>query len=366
MTRGVLEQRLIRRILAEGPITVADYMATVLTDPEAGYYTTRDPLGAAGDFVTAPEVSQMFGELIGLWGAEVWQRQGQPARLLWAELGPGRGTLSADALRAARMVPGFAEALAPHLVEVSPALRDAQARALAGHAPVWHAEPGALPEAPALIVANEFFDALPIRQMEKTPEGWCERLVGYDPDADRLAWALTRPSARAAGYVPAQLQDAAPGAVFEVAPAAVSLAAEFGRRVAAHGGAALILDYGRSESACAATLQAVRRHAYADVLQEPGSADLTAHVDFARLARAAREAGAELHGPVGQGAFLRGLGLDQRAEILKRQAGAEQADTIDRARARLADPDQMGTLFKALAIVPPGYGVPAGFPERGG
>jgi NADH dehydrogenase [ubiquinone] 1 alpha subcomplex assembly factor 7 len=366
MTRGTLEQRLIRRILAEGPITVADYMAQVLTDPEAGYYTTRDPLGAEGDFVTAPEVSQMFGELIGLWGAEAWQRQGRPGRMLWAELGPGRGSLSADALRAARMVPGFAEALELHLVEVSPTLREAQARTLAGQNPAWHAELAGLPEAPALIVANEFFDALPVRQMEKTPTGWCERLVGYDPEADRLIWALTRPSARAAGYVPAALRDAPPGAVFEVSPAGLTLAAELGRRVAAQGGAALILDYGRAESACAATLQAVRRHARAEVLQEPGTADLTAHVDFQLLAQAAREAGAEAHGPVGQGSFLRALGLDQRTAILQRQAGPEKSEAIERARARLVDADQMGELFKALAIVPPGYGVPAGFPETGG
>jgi NADH dehydrogenase [ubiquinone] 1 alpha subcomplex assembly factor 7 len=308
----------------------------------------------------------MFGELIGLWGAEVWQRQGSPAHMLWAELGPGRGTLTADALRAVRMLPGLAEALELHLIEISPALRDVQARTLAGRNPVWHAELAELPAAPALLVANEVFDALPIRQMEKTPAGWCERLVGYDPDVDRLVWALTRPSVRAAGYVPAHLRDAAPGAVYEVSPAGLSLAGELGRRVAEHGGAALLIDYGRSESACSATLQALRRHAYADVLRDPGTADLTAHVDFQQIAQAAREAGAEVHGPVGQGAFLRGLGLDQRAEILQRQAGPAQADAIVRARARLAEADQMGALFKALAIVPPGYGVPAGFPDSGG
>ena len=369
MTGDTLEARLIRRIRAEGPIPVADYMAEVLTAPVGGYYTRQDPLGAAGDFVTAPEITQMFGELIGLWLAEAWQRIGRPDPVTLAELGPGRGTLMADALRAARMVPGFAEAIRVHLVEVSPALWARQAETLDGRipagSPVWHGEVAELPEGPLLLVANEFFDALPIRQFEKTPDGWCERLVGYDPETERLTWALTRPTARAQSYVPEPLRDAHAGAVFELSPPALTIAGELGRRVAAHGGAALLVDYGRAESACEPTLQAVRRHRRADVLSAPGEADLTAHVDFALLAQAAREAGAETHGPVPQGRFLRGLGLDQRAEILQGQAAPDRRAAVETARARLADPEQMGELFKALAIVAPGYGVPAGFPDDG-
>lgn len=366
MPRGPLERRLIRRLSAGGPITVAQYMAEVLTAPDDGYYTSRDPLGAAGDFVTAPEVSQMFGELLGLWAAEVWQRLGAPGRIVLAELGPGRGTLMADALRAARRVPGFAEALEVHLVEVSPALRDRQAATLGAAVTAWHAEPGGLPEAPAIVLANEFFDALPVRQVEKTPEGWCERLVAYDPQSDGLAFALGAPSQNAARLVPDALRDAEPGAVFELAPAALSLAQDLGRRVAQHGGAALLVDYGRSETRCEATLQAVRRHARAEVLAAPGTADLTAHVDFPLLARAAQDGGAEVHGPVAQGDFLRGLGLEQRADILKRQARPEQRDGIEAGRRRLSDPEQMGTLFQAMAFAPPGFGVPAGFPEVAG
>lgn len=360
-----LEQRLIRRIRAEGPITVADYMAEALTAPTGGYYTERDPLGADGDFVTAPEISQMFGELIGLWCAEAWQRLGQPDPVVLADLGPGRGTLMADALRAARMVPGFAEAIRVHLVEISPALRARQAETLAAYGPTWHAEVAELPAQPLLLVANEFFDALPVRQFEKTPQGWCERLVGYDPDAGRLAFALTRPSARAEAYVPERLRDAHAGAVFELSPAALTIAGELGRRVADSGGACLIVDYGRSASACEPTLQALRRHRRADVLSAPGSADLTAHVDFELLGHAARQAGAQVHGPAPQSDFLLGLGLDQRTKILRRQARTDQRPAIERARERLVDPDQMGSLFKALALVPPGYGVPAGFPNAG-
>jgi NADH dehydrogenase [ubiquinone] 1 alpha subcomplex assembly factor 7 len=261
------------------------------------------------------------------------------------------------------MVPGYAEAVRVHLVEVSRTLRAKQAETLGQRIAAFHDQLSDLPEAPTLVIANEFFDALPVRQLVRSEQGWCERMVGYDPQADRLAFALGAPSRNAALSVPEPLRGSAePGAVFELAPSALAIAHELGRRAAEHGSAAVIVDYGRSETRCEATLQAVRRHQRAEVLDRPGEADLTAHVDFPLLAQAARSTGAEVHGPVPQRDFLNGLGLDQRAEILKRQASAAQQGQIDRAHHRLTAADQMGTLFQALAIVPPGYGVPAGFP----
>jgi len=355
--------RLKRYIARDGPISVAAYMAEVLAHPRHGYYATRDPFGAAGDFVTAPEISQMFGELLGLWCAEAWQRLGRPDPVILAELGPGRGTLMADVLRAAKMAPGFREALRVHLVEISPVLREKQRASLRDVEVTWHEGPHELPEGPILVIANEFFDALPVRQFARTPRGWCERMVGYDPETDRLAFALGPPSPQAAAYVPESLRDSAPGAVVEVSPAAISLAADLGRRIATHGGAALIVDYGRVTPKAEATLQAVRGHDRADVLADPGEADLTAHVDFPLLARALAESGTEVHGPVPQGGFLTGLGIEARAAILKRHATAGQVTQIDAALHRLTDPQQMGRLFKVLGAVPPGFGTPAGFPE---
>jgi NADH dehydrogenase [ubiquinone] 1 alpha subcomplex assembly factor 7 len=340
-------------------------MAEVLAHPTRGYYTTRDPLGAQGDFVTAPEVSQMFGELLGLWCAEAWQRLGRPAAVNLVELGPGRGTLMSDALRAVRVLPGFREAVDVHLVEISPALRARQAETLAaqGVTPTWHDEVSHLPEGPLLVLANEFFDALPIRQFERTPEGWAERLVGYDPADDDLRFALTRPSAEAAAFVPLHLHAAEPGSVVEVCPGGGAIAWELARRIAAQGGAALFIDYGYAQPDGRPTLQAVRRHARAEVLSQPGRADLTAHVDFGALARAARQGGVAAHGPVAQGTLLNTLGLAERAAVLQGNATPDQARGIEAARERLSAPDGMGDLFKALALVPPGFGTPAGFPE---
>jgi len=355
-----LAARIARRIAQGGPITIAEYMAQVLTDPRDGYYMTGDPFGRRGDFITAPEISQMFGELIGLWCLDSWQRLGTPENLLLVELGPGRGTLMADALRAARLMPGFLAAKQLHLVEVSPALRARQAQTLQDTAVEWHDDLAALPEGPMLLIANEFFDALPIRQIERTAEGWCERLVALNPAGD-LEFALSAPSAACALLVPEALRGTPPGGVIEISPAALNTAAEIARRVAAHGGAALIIDYGRSESAAGPTLQAVRHHQPHAVLEDPGSADLTAHVDFAALTTAAMTAGAEVQGPVTQGGFLKALGIEARAEALLKSATPDQARDITTARDRLIDPDQMGTLFKALAVTQPGLGPLAGF-----
>jgi len=357
---NALEALIVRRIRAAGPITMADYMAEALGHPVHGYYMRGDPFGRAGDFTTAPEISQMFGELVGLWCVDTWRRMGAPGRAVLVELGPGRGTLMADALRAIAVDPAARAALDPHLVETSPALAAVQRARLAGAGATWHTGIGTVPEGPMVAIANELFDALPVRQVERTPAGWRERMVGVGPDG-RLTVALAPAATAAAMLVPASLRDAPSGAVAEMAPAALVLADALARRVAARVGAALIVDFGDETPAGRPTLQAVRGHARAEPLADPGEADLAAAVDFGALARAAREAGAAAWGPVPQGRFLHALGLGLRAERLRRRAAPEQAAAIDVAVRRLAAPEGMGTLFKALAIAHPALGTPAGF-----
>ena len=361
-TMTPLGERIAARIARLGPITVADYMAEVLTHPEHGYYMRGEPFGARGDFVTAPEISQMFGELAGLWCAETWQRMGAPARVLLVELGPGRGTLMADALRAARIVPAFLGALELHLVEVSPALRERQRAALPGRAgATWHDTLANVPDGPLILIANEFFDALPVRQFEKRPQGWCERVVTLATDNRSLAFALAPPGPHGPALLPPELQAAPVGTIAEASPAANTLASEIGRRVAAEGGAALIIDYGHARPRAGATLQAVRRHGFHGVLRDPGSVDLTAHVDFTALARAASQTGARAHGPMSQGKFLGALGIEARTAMLGKRATPAQAADIAAAMRRLTDPQDMGELFKAFALGDPNLGPPAGF-----
>ncbi len=358
-----LEAEIRRMIAVDGPISVATFMSLCLSHPAHGYYMTRDPFGRAGDFITAPEISQMFGELIGLWAAAVWQMMGAPAQIALVELGPGRGTLMADALRAARIAPAFAAALAVHLVETSPALQRRQQETLAGaQAPIaWHQDMASVPDGPLIVIANEFFDALPVHQAVKAPGGWHERMVGVGSDG-RLAFALhPDPIPGFAALVPAAVAGAPAGAVYEWRSGDV--AADVARRVAQHGGAALVVDYGHLESAAGETLQAVGRHGFADPLATPGEVDLTAHVDFAALARTAEAAGARVHGPLAQGAFLRRLGIEARAAALRANATASQAGEIDAALARLTSTgrDAMGELFKAIAFADPKLGVLPGF-----
>ncbi len=338
------------RVRADGPITVADYMTECLLHPVHGYYTTRTPFGSAGDFVTAPEISQMFGELIGLALAQTWLDQGSPAPVTLAELGPGRGTLMADALRATRRVPGFHASVRIHLVEASPALAAAQRRALGGHEVTWLTDVAALPERPLLLVANEFFDALPIRQFVRAGGAWRERVVGLADEA--LVFGLTGPSAPAVLAGRAEVE----GTLVEIRPAADRIVMEIARRVA-RGGAALVIDYG-SNGGTGDTLQAVSRHAFADPLAAPGEADLTAHVDFAALAAAAN--GVAVHGPVGQGAFLERLGIGLRAERLATGLDGERLATHLAALRRLTDPAGMGTLFKVQALSPVERAAPPG------
>ncbi|HEX8222584.1 MAG TPA: SAM-dependent methyltransferase [Allosphingosinicella sp.] len=343
-----LADRLRRLIEAQGPIPVSDYMGLA----NAHYYATRDPLGAAGDFVTAPEISQMFGELVGLALADVWVRAGRPEGTLYLELGPGRGTLAADALRAMRAA-GLEPAV--HLVEASPVLRRAQADRLP-HA-TWHDDLSTLPgDRPILAVANEFFDALPVRQLIATAAGWRERLVTVD--GDRFVPAAGPPVPAAA--IPEHVRAAPPGTVLETSPASLAYARRLADRLTMQGGAALIVDYGHDRLRAGETLQAVRKHEYADPWIEPGESDLTAHVDFESLARALAEPGARVHGPVGQGDWLARLGIDARAEALARSA-PDRADELRMARNRLASPDQMGQLFRVMGLSAPAWPAPGGF-----
>ena len=355
--RGLPE--LLRDLIRhDGPIGLDRFMALALGHPVHGYYRTRDPLGTAGDFVTAPEINQMFGEMIGLWAAEIWGRMGSPAGLRLVELGPGRGTLMKDLLRATRIVPGFRAAIDIHLVETSPVLRDRQEAALAGAGVRWHDRFDTVPDGPVLVLANEFFDALPVRHYQRTERGWCERLVGLGPD-ETLRFGL-------APHPEPRLTLAAPeGAILEVGAEALAVMRDVAARILAGGGAALVIDYGHATTGFGETLQAMRGHRYADPLQYPGEADLTAHVDFAALGRAARAAGARPHGPVSQGDFLLRLGMSARAGQLAARH-PERAGELDRALRRLtqagtAEEPGMGALFKVLAVTAPGAGVPPGF-----
>lgn len=349
-------------IADRGPIGIDEYMALCLGHPEHGYYLTRDPLGCQGDFITAPEISQMFGEMIGLWCADYWQKSNRPAQLALVELGPGRGTLMADAYRAAGSVPGFLDAVSLHLVETSPVLRAAQAAALGDTpAPTWHDGIASLPSSSLLVIANEFFDALPIRQFIRTERGWCARRVAVSHQTGKPRFMpVADPD-----ISPDALPNAPLGSIVETSPASQTMMRDIAHRIGNQGGAALIIDYGYAQSAPGDTLQAVRSHQYADPFEAPGEADLTAHVDFAALARAAQEEGTHIHGPVTQGQFLHALGIGARTAHLKTHATAPQGRELDTALHRLTAPDQMGRLFKALALSAPNSPVPEGFRESG-
>ncbi|HEY8064727.1 MAG TPA: SAM-dependent methyltransferase [Methylosinus sp.] len=357
---SALREDIIELIAQEGPITLERYMAIALSHPTKGYYTTRDPFGASGDFITAPEISQMFGELIGLFAQEAWRAAGAPSPTRLVELGPGRGTLMADALRVARIAPDFLAAIDAHLVETSPALEARQRQTLAA-APTsvsWSADVAQVPPGPAIIIANEFFDALPVRHFVQTERGWSERLIGLD-ESGALAFGVGE-------GVESDLAVAAPeGSVIEIGAIGARIMRDIAARLVAQGGVLLVVDYGYAQTALGETLQAVARHAYVDPLEAPGEADLTTHVDFAALARAATAVGATVQGPVTQGAFLRQLGVVERAEALKKRATQEQRAEIDVALARLTgagDPKRdMGELFKAIAVTHPDMPLLPGF-----
>lgn len=342
---------LIQRIRATGPITLADYMNECLLHPEHGYYTTRDPLGAAGDFTTAPEISQMFGELIGLALAQAWMDQGAPETFALAELGPGRGTLMADILRATRAVAGFHAAAQVHLVEASLTLRAAQAKLVPDA--TWHASIETLPDLPLFLVANEFFDALPIRQFHRHANGWQETVIGVQDTT--LTAGLTPPAPLAS--LDHRLDDTKAGDIVEACPALTAITGEIGARIALHGGAVLIIDYGDWQSQ-GDTLQALQNHETVDPFATPGTADLTAHVDFAALAGAAAPAAFTRVTP--QGVFLERLGITQRAQALAQNLDGAALENHIAAHHRLTHPDAMGHLFKVIGLYPKGATPPPG------
>ena len=359
---NALGQRIAALIAAQGPISVAEFMTMALHDPQGGYYATRDPFGAAGDFITAPEISQVFGEFLGLWCVQVWQDQGRPARKRLIELGPGRGTLMNDALRALKVAPEFLDGLEVVLVEASPALTAIQRTALKDHDVQlrWTARfDSSFDDGGALfVIANEFFDALPIRQYVRTLQGWRERMVTVGADG-ALDFVLS-PTPVPSSSIPSDRQGAPDGGVYEACASALGLSEEIARIVARWGGAALIVDYGYDKTGFAETLQAMADHGFAGVLQDPGEGDLSAHVDFSALAGAAVRGGAAAFGPVTQSEFLRELGVPQRIERLAARH-PEAAGDLRSGLERLIGPDQMGTLFKALAIMPKTAANPPGF-----
>jgi NADH dehydrogenase [ubiquinone] 1 alpha subcomplex assembly factor 7 len=355
-----LARGLVERIRRDGPLPVAEYMALCLSDPEHGYYRRADAIGRGGDFITAPEISQMFGELIGLWAATVWDAIGRPDPVRLVELGPGRGTLMADALRAiANAAPAFRAAIGIHLVEINPQLRARQAAALGTARPTWHESLAGVPVGAAIFIANEFLDALPVQQYLRAEDGWRLRCVGLGAGG-KLAF-VAGPAVADPPLEPVHAQ-APVGAIVEVSPASRAVVATLAGRIAAQGGSALIIDYGAPASGTGDTLQAVRQHRTVGPLEMPGECDLTTHVDFAALARAACGAGAAAHGPVPQGLFLNRLGIAARAAVLLRNASPQQRTDIAAACKRLIGEAQMGTLFQALAITardapaPPGFG----------
>ena len=354
-----LADALRAEIRRTGPLPLARYMDAALNDPTHGYYRTRDPLGAAGDFVTAPEISQMFGELLGVWLAYSWQQMGSPGDALLVELGPGRGTLMGDALRATQRVPGFHESVTLHLVETNPVLRRAQHAALGAFNPMWHDRIANLPPGPLLLVANEFFDALPIDQYIFTKGAWHERRIGLKEgglEGEDFVFTVGPPADRV-------FPPGVEGAIREEAPAGHAMLRQIATRLANFGGAAIIVDYGTANGETGDSLQAMRGHARHDPLIEPGSADLTAHVDFASLAAAARQAGATAFGPIEQGPFLETLGISHRADVLSK-SDPTQSGKIGLAVKRLVSPTEMGTLFKALALTGPQQPTPPGFAEK--
>lgn len=333
---------LVRQISQTGPISVAEYMSACLMHPRHGAYAAREPIGAGGDFITAPEISQMFGELVGLTLAQAWLDRGAPRDTVLVELGPGRGTLLADALRAAATVPGFADGVHVWAVEPAPAMRQVQERTLAGRGVRWAPDLGAVPEGPLLLVANEVFDAMPVRQFLFDGDRWRERMVTAPDGA--LAFALGPPAAFPNGATPPD--GPARGDIIEVSLPARALAAEIGGRIRRDGGVAVIVDYGGAPPK-GDTLQAVRGHRREGPLDAPGAADITAHVDFGALADAA---GCPSAGPVAQGEWLLALGIAARAEALAARLSGTALTSHRAALARLTSPQEMGALFKVLAL----------------
>jgi SAM-dependent MidA family methyltransferase len=349
-----LQSEIKKLINSSGPMPVWRYMELCLMHPQHGYYVSRDPLGREGDFTTSPEVSQMFGELLGLWAASVWKSIDSPPLLRLVELGPGRGTMMADALRALRVLPPLYQTLSVHLVEINPVLREKQKSTLSGVRNIyWHDHIDEVPEGPSIILANEYFDVLPIHQVVKQKTGWHERVVELDASGKLVFGAAAEPTPRFELLLPPLVRAAPVGAVFEWRPDSEIM--KIATRVRDQDGAALIIDYGHLRSDAGDTFQAIARHSFTDPLKAPGQADVTAHVDFQALGRAAEDLGARVHGPVTQGEFLKRIGIEQRAATLMAKATHEVSADIDGALKRLTEGGRggMGSMFKVLGISEP-------------
>ena len=360
-----LQAELRKLIKSSGPMPVWRYMEQCLTHPQHGYYVARDPLGREGDFTTSPEVSQMFGELLGLWAASVWKAIDSPSVLRLIELGPGRGTMMADALRALRVLPPLYQSLSVHLVEINPVLRDKQKSMLTDLRNIaWHERLDEVPDGPSVILANEYFDVLPIHQVVKRETGWHERVVEIDGNGQLVFGTAAEPTPRFEALLPPLVRAAPVGAVFEWRPDAEIM--RIATRVRDQGGAALIIDYGHLRSDVGDTFQAIARHSFTDPLKNPGQADITAHVDFQALARAAEDLGAQVHGPVPQGDFLKRLGIETRAVTLMAKTTPEISEDISGALKRLIGGGRggMGSMFKVLAVSEPRLTVLAGFADE--
>ena len=357
-----LEERFIQLIKLNGPMTVADYMADAIGHPHEGYYTTQKAIGAEGDFTTAPEISQVFGELLGLWLVDAWRNMGSPKEFNLVELGPGRGVLMADMLRAARLRPEFTRSAQVWLLETSGRLRHEQQKRLRACEvkPLWADEFSDIPPAPSLIIANEFFDCLPIRQFQRVGKGWRERLVGLSADENKLDFVLD-PTPPPPDFELPDPSESEEGDIFEISFAARDFIADMCRMLTEHEGAALIIDYGHMQSGLGDTLQSVRDHEFWPPLASPGRADITAHVDFESLARNAIDSGAAAHGPITQGKFLDRLGLALRVEMLCKGKPPEEAEKIRAGASRIAASNQMGEIFKVLCLASPSLPLPAGF-----
>ena len=356
MARLSLAEQIDAQIRATGPMSLATYMGLCLSHPRHGYYAAGRPIGAKGDFITAPEISQMFGELVGFFFVNLWQQMGEPKRFTLLELGPGRGTLMADALRAASRADGFENALHLQLFESNANLKAEQEKRLGKYNPYWASEIDAVSDDPLFVIANEFFDALPIRQFIRTENGWHERLIGLRDNA--LAFGLS-PTPIADSAAPPQVRGAYAGEILELGTAGVEAMQRIARKAASQGGAVLAVDYGYEHTQTGETLQAVHDHAFAKILEEPGDADISAHVNFGVLGDAARTTGLAVSPLVRQGEWLLRLGIGERARALAR-SNPNEAGNIARAVERLTAPEQMGTLFKAFCAHSPGLR-PAGF-----
>jgi NADH dehydrogenase [ubiquinone] 1 alpha subcomplex assembly factor 7 len=338
------------RIRRHGPMTMAEYMALCLGHPKHGYYMSRDPFGRSGDFITAPEVSQMFGEMIGLWIADLWIKMGSPKDFVLLECGPGRGTLMADILRATKTLPGFHEAKKLYLMEMSPVLKDAQKRALSIYDPVWIDDLSQLPaKAPVILVANEFLDALPVRQFERKNGEWSERCVSIT-DNDTLVFIPMKVDPRGMPGIPDVILESEKDGIFDTSPHLNQFIKSVDILLKTQSGVALFVDYGHERTSMGDTLQAMKSHEYADIFETPGLCDLTAHVDFENIERIAQSDGLVVHGPTTQRAFLKELGIEVRAERLKAGANPDQIQNLESGLNRLIDTKQMGSLFKVLAL----------------